>query len=154
MSSLEALGKHYFTFTRQQRDGTRFAQVQADRVTRLLDRSWRQIEFAILVGKLLFQIQSTEIRSLCCVASDSGAGGVFIDINSVVLECGKYLVDLLGGVHFGGKSVVHFVVEQIAALLADVNELAYLFVLFLDGECQNILRLSCSNPNGQAYLPL
>src|SRR5579864_5358196 len=44
--------------------------------------------------------------------------------------------------HFGRENVVHLVVEQIAALLADTDEMAYLVVLFLDHRCQGFLRLS------------
>src|SRR5712692_7676652 len=52
------------------------------------------------------------------------------------------VVDLLRRVHLGREDIVHLVVEQVAALLAHVDELAYLVILFFNHQRQRFLHLS------------
>ena len=71
-----------------------------------------------------------------------GSRHVFIDVNAVALKRREQIVDLFRGMHFGGQGVVDFVVEQVAALLTHVDELAYLIVFFFQSQGQEILRAS------------
>src|SRR5271156_3061707 len=114
--------------------------IHANRIIRLLDRSRCQIEFAVLGWKFLFRLYGTEIGTFRGITSGLGTGGIFVDIDAIALKGGKHFVNLVGGMHFWGENVVHLVVEQIAALLANPDELAYLVVLFLDRRCQGFLR--------------
>src|SRR5260370_6027832 len=54
-----------------------------------------------------------------------GRRRIFVNLDAVALKGGEKVVDLFRGMHFGWKRVVYLVIEQVAALLADRNELAY-----------------------------
>ena len=81
-------------------------------------------------GGLLFGFAFGGFRGFQCRARGLGGGDVFVDVDAVSLEGGKQIVDLFRGVYFRGQDVVDFVVEQVAPLLAHVDELAYLIVFF------------------------
>ena len=57
---------------------------------------------------------------------------IFIDLDAVAFKCCKQVVDFFRGMHFGWKGIVYFVIEQVAALFADSNELAYRIVFFFE----------------------
>src|SRR4029077_14859993 len=63
-----------------------------------------------------------------------GAREVLVHVDAVALESREQVVDFLGGMHFRWQDIVHLIVEQVAALLAHVDELPYLIVFFLDGQ--------------------
>ena len=65
-----------------------------------------------------------------------GRGHIFVDVDAVALEGGEQVVDFFRGMNFGGQDVVYFVVEQVAPLLAHVDELAYLIVFFFQSQSQ------------------
>src|SRR5215831_6620889 len=140
MPTLKALGKHHFTLAGQQRNGTHFAKVQANRITRLLDRSRCQVEFTVLDWKPLFQLYDAEIGDLCDIASPLGTIGIFVDTDTVAIKGGKHFINLFGGMHFGRQNVIYLIVQQITALLANSDKMAYLNVLFLDRKSQAFLR--------------
>jgi hypothetical protein len=54
------------------------------------------------------------------------------------------VVELVGRRDFGREELVDLVVEKVALLLADVNELAYLVVLFFDREVRPARYVSSS----------
>src|SRR5579862_690602 len=143
LAALDALGDGHFALAGEQRNGAHLAQVHADRVVRFFKQPGREVEFdfvaargsAIFLGLGGFGGLGVERG-----ARGLGGGRVFVNVDSVALESRKQVVDLFGGVNFGGKVIVHFIVEQVTAVLAQVDELAYLIVLFFQCQCQGTLR--------------
>src|ERR1700730_15456017 len=56
--------------------------------------------------------------------------GVLVNLDSVALKRRQKIVNLFGGMHLGWERIVYFVVQQVAALFAYRNELAYCIVFF------------------------
>jgi hypothetical protein len=75
---------------------------------------------ATFVGKFLFRVGFETLRSgtrsVC-------SGKVLIDLNSLALQSGQEIVDLLRGMHICGQTIVDLIVEQVAALFTDEDEL-------------------------------
>ena len=59
------------------------------------------------------------------------------DLDAGAAERAEQVVELLGRGDVGRQQLVHFVVEQVALLLADGDELSNLVVLFFDGQSQS-----------------
>jgi hypothetical protein len=112
------------------------------RVAGLLQRAWRQVEFDLLGGDVLFGFGIGDLGGFRGSTGMLGDGDIFIQVDAVALEGGEQVVELLRRVHLRREEIVHLVVEQVAALLARVDELAYLVILFFNDQCQRFLRLS------------
>src|SRR5713101_3137752 len=142
LAALDALGDGDFALARQQRYRAHLAQVHANRIVRLFEHPRREVEVALLRdGEFVlgFDFGSIRYRRIGGGASRFRGGEVFVDIDTVTLEGGEEVVNLLRRVHFGGKDVVYFVIEQVSPLLAHGNELAYLIIFLFNGQRQEIL---------------
>src|SRR5260370_5524069 len=77
-----------------------------------------------------------------------GRRRIFVNLDAVALKGGEKVVDLFRGMHFCWKRIVYLIIEQVAALLADRNELAYrvvfLFKTYYRHKCLPNLRISQS----------
>src|SRR6266853_6810113 len=49
---------------------------------------------------------------------------IFVDVDAVALESGEQVVDLFCRAFLGREDVVHFVIDQLTAFLAEVDEVA------------------------------
>ena len=144
LAALDALGDGDFAFARQQRDGAHLAQVHADGVVGLFQGARREIEVNFFAVEIFLGLGVRVLGDFQGRARGLRRGGVFVDVDAVALECGKEVVDFFRRVDFGRKDVVHFVVEQVAALLAHGNELAYRVVFFLKTQSHKLLPRSSS----------
>ena len=104
----------------------------------LLQHSRRQVEFDFLGGQFFFGFGIAALADFRGRACGLGAGGVFVDVDAVALEGGEQVVDLLRRVHLGREHVVYLVVEQVAAFLAHVDELADLVIRFLQSPATKV----------------
>ncbi len=71
-----------------------------------------------------------------------GAEDILVNVDAITLESGEHVVDLFRRVHLGRKDIVHLVVEQVAAFLAHVDEVADLATLLFNHQQQRFLPLS------------
>ncbi len=142
LAALDAFGDGDFALARQQRYRAHLAQVHANRVVRLFEHPRCKVEVALLGdGKFVFGFDFGGFR---CRRIGGGAGRlrggeVFVDIDTVALEGGEQVVNLLRRVDFSGQDVVYFVIEQVSALLAQGNELTYLVIFLFNSQRQEIL---------------
>src|SRR5882762_4180266 len=142
LAALDAFGDGDFALARQQRDGAHLAQVHAHRVVRLFEHPGREIEVALFGdGKFVlgFNFGGFRCRRIGGGAGRLRGGEVFVDIDTVALEGGEQVVNLLRRVDFSGQDVVYFVIEQVSALLAQGNELTYLVIFLFNSQRQEIL---------------
>src|ERR1700682_1147508 len=127
LPALDALGDGHFAFTRQQRDRAHFAQVHAHRVVGFFQRAGRSIQIALALVRLFldhnFAVAAFAGHFDC--ARGLGRRRILINLDAVALKCREKVVDLFRGMHFGWKRIVYFVIQQVAALFADRNALAY-----------------------------
>jgi len=63
------------------------------------------------------------VRSFC-------RRNIFVNFDAVVFQAGEQMLDFFSGMLFVGEETVHLIGEQIAALFADVEQLADLIVFF------------------------
>src|SRR6266403_1794942 len=158
LAALDAFGDGDFALARQQRYGAHLAQVHANRVVRLFEHPRGKVEVALLGdGKFVlgFDFRGFRCRRISGGAGRLRGGEVFVDIDTVALEGGEQVVNLLRRVDFSGQDVVYFVIEQVSALLAQGNELTYLVIFLFNSQRQEILPKSdaCSNARGCAMQP-
>ena len=119
LALLDALGDRHLALAGEQRHRAHLAQVHADRVVGLVECARRQVEFQLLaalgrtVEGLLVPESLVRVEHL-----DAGAA-----------ELVEQVVQFLGRGDFSRQQLVDFVVEKVALLLANVDELPYLVVL-------------------------
>ena len=133
LPALDALGDGHFAFARQQRNGAHFAQVHANRIVGLFERSGSEVEIAVFATDGFF-LHFDGVGGICRRKRSLGAGKVLVHIDAVALEGREQIVDFFRGVHLGRQDVVHLIVEQVAPLLAHGDELPYLIVFFLKSQ--------------------
>ncbi len=74
---------------------------------------------------------------------------ILINLDAIALESCEQIVDFFRGMDLRRKRIVYFVVEQVAALLAHRNELAYRIIFFFKAYCcHKFLPLLDRNPAG------
>ena len=123
LAPFDAARNFHFTFAREERHGAHLAQVHADGVVGLVQRSGREIEleffrpFSRAVDRLV-------VPHVLLVGVD--------DLDAGTAEGVEQVIELVGRGDLRGQEFVHLVVEQVTLLLADVDELPYLVVLFFD----------------------
>jgi hypothetical protein len=108
----------------EQRHRAHLAQVHADGIVRLVERAGREIEIHLvsaLALQLLVAIGLFRVDDL-----DAGAS-----------EGAEQIVQLLRRGDVGRQQLVHLVVEEVALLLADGDELSNLVVLLFNGQCRS-----------------
>ena len=60
---------------------------------------------------------------------------IFVNFDAIALKGRQQIVNFFRGMHFGRKRIVHFVIQQVAALFADGNELPYCLIFFFQTRC-------------------
>ncbi len=65
-------------------------------------------------------------------------GSVFKDFDAVSFEGGEKMIQLFGRMFFGRERAIHFIAEQIAAVLTYSDKVADLVVLFLGHEHEGL----------------
>ena len=108
----------HFAFAREQRNGAHLAQIHADRVVGLVERAWSEIQFRLVARSVTIEVLVAAVRLVGIHDLDAcGAKGI------------EEVIEFLGRGDFGRQNLVDLVVEQVALLLADSDQLAY-FVVF------------------------
>ena len=132
LAALDALGDGHFALAGKQGHGAHFAEVHANRIVGLFERTRGQIEVAALFGmSVVFESGFTIVLDRQFYGQRRfGCRLVFVNLDTVALKSGQKVIDLFRRVHLGRKRIVHFVVKQVAALFADGNEGFYRFVFF------------------------
>src|SRR6266403_1776068 len=139
LSAFDALRDGDFALARQQRHGAHLAQVHAYGIVCLFQRTRGQIEVAAaFVGVRVVLDDGVAISRLR--GHFHGARGlrrrlVLVNLNAVALKCSEEVIDLFRRMHLCRKRIVYFVVEQITALFAYGNELAYCIVFLFKAYC-------------------
>ena len=150
LAALDALGDGDFAFAREQRNGAHFAQVHANGIVGFFERAGSQVKFALALVTVAF----------FGAFAFAGIGGhfdgarrfrgrlVLVNFDTVAFKRGEKVVDFFRGMHFRRKGIVYFVVQQVAALFANGDELALLLRIFLQEEptTPQILPQSDNNP--------
>ena len=116
LAALDAAGDLDFAFAREQRHGAHLAQVHADGIVGLVERARRQVELGAFAFRTFLALDAFafELVALFRVDQvDAGAG-----------KHREELFEILGvGGEVRGQQIVDFVVEEIALLLADDDQL-------------------------------
>src|SRR5205807_3148382 len=126
LPALDALGDRDFAFAREQRNSAHFAQIHAHGIVGFLERTRRQVQVAFaFVQVLLGNTFMVALAGHFHGARRLRRRLIFVNLNAVALERGEEIVDFFRRMDFRRERIVHFVVEQVPALFANGNELAY-----------------------------
>ena len=109
LSTLDALGDFDFAFTGEQRDGAHLAQVHADGVVGLFQRSRGQVQLDVFA---LFEVEVLVAAEL----------GPVEQVDALGADGGNQVVQIVGIVHIVRQHVVHVAVSQIALFLARIDQ--------------------------------
>ncbi len=123
LPALYALGDGDFTFARKQRHRAHFAQVHAHRIVGFLQRARRQVQIALRLVRVFLHhhFAIAAFAGHLDRARGLGRSLIFVNLDAVALKCCEKVVDFFRGMHFRRKRIVHFVIQQVAALFADRN---------------------------------
>src|SRR5262245_18837322 len=108
---------------RQERHRAHLAQVHADRIVGLVERARREIELELL-GAFARPVDRLVVPEVFLVRVD--------DLDAGAAERVEEVVELVRGGDLRRQQLVDFVVEQVALLFADVDQLSNFVVLLLD----------------------
>ena len=108
---------------REQRDGAHLAQVHPDRIVGLVQRSRREVELD-LFGPLRGPVDRLLVPQILLVRVD--------DLDAGAAERVEQVVELVRRRDLRRQELVHLVVQQVALLFADVDQLPYFVVFFLN----------------------
>ena len=126
LAALDAPRDFDFAFAREQGHGAHLAQVHAHRIVGLVQRARREVELHLL-GAFGGPVDGLDVvAQVFLVGVD--------DFDAGAAERVEQVVELVGRGDFRREHLVHFVVEKVALLLADADELPDLVVSFLDRE--------------------
>ena len=123
LAALDPPRDFHFALAREQRDGAHFAQVHADRIVGLVERARREIELQLL-GAFARAIDDLVVPEVFLVRVD--------DLDAGAAERVEEVVELVGGGDLRRKQLVDLVVEQVAFLFADIDQLSNFVVLLLN----------------------
>ena len=142
LRALDALGDDHFALASEQRHGTHLAQIEADGILGFFRGARAEIEFAVAGESIFFGlgVGDVEIVAVAIATRGFGGEGVFEQANTVALEGREHGVDLFRGMDFRRKEIVYFVIEQVTALFAQIDESANLLVFFFNQLRQGSLR--------------
>ena len=144
LPALDALGDGDFTFARKQGDGAHLAQVHAHGIVGFLEESRSEVELNFITradaANFFFNLGFARFTDFEGGARYLGGRRILVDIDAVAFKGREKIVNFFRGVHFRGQNIVYFVIQQVAALLAHVDELPYLIVFFFKSQCQGFLR--------------
>src|ERR1700678_2114775 len=134
LAALDALGNRHFAFAREQWNRTHFAQIHAYRIVRLFQRTRCQIEFAIFRRRRVFHFfyRLSGIRRIGRRQRRFRARKIFVHVDAITFKRRKQVVNFFRGMDLRRQDIVHFVVQEISALLAHRNKLSYLIVFFFE----------------------
>src|SRR5713226_7187058 len=153
LPALDALGDGDFAFARQQRHRAHLAQVHADRVVGLFQRTGRQVEIALALVRVFLDDHFVVARFGGHFDGARGFGRclILVNLDAVTFKCREEVVDLFRGVHFRWKRIVYFVVQKVPTLFADGNELAYRIVFFFKTYCRHkfLPKSDCNSKPGR-----
>jgi hypothetical protein len=116
-----------FAFAREERDGAHLAQIHADGVVRLVESARREIELGTFLGAVTIEVLLAAIGLVGIDDLDAGAA-----------ERVEQIVEVFRRGDLGRKHLVDLVVEQVSLFLADLNQLAYFVVTFLNRQGHSI----------------
>ena len=136
LAALNAPGENHFTLAREERHRAHLAEIDADGVLRLGVLTDAQVEAGVGVrGEFLFEARFRSFHRGCSGLSICRVQ-VFMYFNSLALQVRQQVVDFLRRKHIWGKAFVDFIIEEIAALLADNQELLEITELVINGPRQ------------------
>ena len=137
LAALDAARDLDFALAREQRHRAHLAQVHADRVVGLVERARRQVELELL-GPFRRAVDRLDVvAQVFLIGVD--------DLDARAAERVEQIVELVGRRDVGRQQLVDLVVEEVALLLADVDELPDLVVLLLDREVRRAGRYVSSS---------
>ncbi len=122
--ALHALGNGHFVGALEQRHGAHFPQVEPHGIVILVQHSRRQVQVAVVGAGRQFNLNRVRDRL-------SGFCSREILVHRDSFEAGKVVFGLFRRMLAGRQNPVHFVGEQVPALLAYSNEVTYLFTRIL-----------------------
>ena len=124
LAALDAARDLDFALAREQRHGAHLAQVHADRIVGLVERARREVELELL-GAFRRPVDRLDVvAQVFLVGVD--------DLDAGAAERVEEIVELVGRGDFRRQQLVDLVVEEVALLLADVDELPDFVVLLFD----------------------
>ena len=103
------------------RDRAHLAEVHPDRIVGLVERARRGIEVHLLAALALELLVAVRLLRVD-------------DLDASTAERAEEVVELLGRGDVRREELVHFVIEQVALLFAERDELSNLVVFFFDGQ--------------------
>src|SRR5277367_6134244 len=147
LAALDALGDGDFAFAGEQRDGAHLAQVHANGVVGFFERARSQIQVAVGFVCVFLGVTFAGHGGHFDGTRGFGRGLILVNFNAVAFKCREKVVDFFRGMHFRRKGIVYFVIQQVAALFADGDELAYCIIFFFKTDyCHKILPQSDDKP--------
>ncbi len=123
LAALDAPRDLDFALARQEWNRAHLSEVHPHRIVRLVEGTGRQIELDFL-GALTRAVDRLVIAQILLVGVD--------DFDARAAECIEEVVEFLGRGDLGRQQLVHLVVEQVALLLADGDQLTDFVVFFFD----------------------
>ena len=142
LAALDALGDFDFALAGKQRNGAHLAQIHADGVVGLFERSGRQVE--------LYVVGLFAGLGLVLVAVAAELAFAVEDIDALGVDGGEQIIEIVGGGDITGQEVVDLAIGEISLLFPGVDELVYVvFVLvnfFSHGcahSCEKFCYLGC-----------
>ena len=118
MSAFDAPRDLHFAFAREQRHRAHFAQVHPHRIVGLFADAGRQLQVEDFLALLQLLV---EFRF-----------GILENLDSRAVEPGQHVIQIPSAIEICGQNIAHFVVKNIAPLLADFHESFHPIVFVFD----------------------
>ena len=125
LAALDAPRNLHFALAGEQRHRAHLAQIHAHGIVGLVERAGREVELE-LFGPFGRAVDDLVVAQVFLIGVD--------DFDTRAAEGVEQIVELVGRGDFRRQQLVHLVIQQVAFLLADADELSYFVVLFLDRE--------------------
>src|SRR6185436_9664296 len=131
LAPLDAAGDFDFAFAREEGDRAHLAQVHADGVVGLVEGARREIELDLL-GAFTRAVDRLLVAGVFLIGVD--------DFDARAAERVEEIVEFFRRGDLGRQQLVDFVVEKVALLLADADQLPDFVVFFFDGQWFSFVR--------------
>ena len=131
LSALDAAGDFDLALAGEQRHRAHLAEVHADGIVGLVERTGREVELELL-GALGGPVEAFFVPEILLIRVD--------DLDAGAAEGIEEVVELVRRGDFRRQQLVHLVVQEVALLLADRDELPHFVVSFLDRQVRVLAR--------------
>ncbi len=131
LAALDAAGDLDFSLAGEQRHRAHLAEIHADRIVGLVERARREIELE-LFGAFGGPVEALFVPEILLIGVD--------DLDPGAAKGVEEVVQLVRGGNLRRQQLVHLVVQEVAFLLADRDELPHFVVSFLDRQVRVLAR--------------